>query len=467
MKHRIASVPIAQAWDRYEPSKDQPWNSARVAHLHRRAGFAASLEILERDLKNGPDAAVNRLLDGESRTADDLSPQEFDDRAEQMSRQLGSDLRSLQAVWLLRMIGSPRPLLERLTLFWHDHFATSFDKVNDANLMRQQNESLRKHALGGFEDLLIAMGKDAAMLVWLDASSNRKRKPNENYAREVMELFALGRGKYTEKDIQEAARAFTGRFVTSGEYHIIDSQHDDGSKTILGQTGAFDGDDVARILLKQPACAEFLCMKLALLFLTDSDPLFLELIAPLAKIFRDSGYQIRVAVETILRSRLFHDDSMRRRKIKGPVEFAVGLIRALKLVGPTVRLYDLAQSCEAMGQRLYAPPSVAGWDEGTAWINTTAMLVRSNLALALTGGGQLGRTSQGTEWQAKTGVKTAEDVAQFYMDLLVQDALSFEARTQVLKAAKSAGKTESQADLQAAAKATLAAIAASPEFQLA
>ena len=307
---------------------------------------------------------------------------------EAMAGQLApsADLARIQAIWLYRMIFTPHPLRERMTLFWHNHFATSDAKVQNPLLMQRQNDLLRSQALGDFRALVSAIGKDPAMLIWLDSTINRKAKPNENYAREVMELFTLGRGHYTEKDIQEAARAFTGWFVVRDEFQEVPRQHDGGPKTVLGQTGNFDGDDIPGILLEQPACAEFICRKLFRHFVSETDTPSDALIAPLAAAFRDSGYQIQEPVEMILRSNLFFDPSVRRRRVKRPVEFAVGTIRALEIVNPTVATAALAESCARMGQSLFAPPSVAGWDGGPGWINSTAMLARANLALGLLSG---------------------------------------------------------------------------------
>ena len=284
------------------------------------------------------------------------------------------------------MIFTGHPLRERMTLFWHNHFATSQTKVENAGLMQRQNNLLRTHALGDFKALLTAIGKDPAMLIWLDSTANRKAHPNENYAREVMELFTLGRGHYSEKDVQEAARAFTGWFVVRDRFREVPAQHDDGEKTVLGHTGKLRGDDLPPILLAQPACAEFLCGKLVREFISDVDPMPAPLIAPLAQGFRESGYDIRVPVETILRSNLFFSPEIRRRRVKSPVEFAIGTVRALEVLKPTVQADALAESCARMGQSLYAPPSVAGWEGGAAWANSTTMLSRANFALALLSG---------------------------------------------------------------------------------
>ena len=205
-----------------------------------------------------------------------------------------ADLARIQGIWLYRMIFTPHPLRERMTLFWHNHFATSNAKVQNPDLMQRQNDLLRSHALGDFRTLLSSIGKDPAMLIWLDSTVNKKAKPNENYAREVMELFTLGRGKYSEQDIREAARAFTGWFVVRDQFQEIGRQHDDGQKTILKHRGPWGGDDVPGILLAQPACAEFICRKLYGELVSETLPPSDALIAPLAQALRESRYQIEV-----------------------------------------------------------------------------------------------------------------------------------------------------------------------------
>jgi uncharacterized protein (DUF1800 family) len=412
-----------RAWSPYEPDAAQPWDRQAVAHLHRRAGFAAPWAVLERDLGEGPGPSLRRLLEGEPASGDGQPAAAFEARHDAMARSIGGsgNLPRLQAVWLHRMILTPHPLRERMTLFWHDHFATSNNKVGNPALMRRQNALLRQHALGDFGALLTSMAKDPAMLIWLDSATNRKTHPNENYAREVMELFTLGRGHYSEKDIQEAARAFTGFFVQGDRFRVVASQHDAGEKTILGKSGPFEGDDVARILLDQPACAEYVCGKLFRHFVSEVDEPSPALIAPLASAFRDQGYAIAVPVGMILRSRLFFDPAVRRRRVKSPVELTVGTVRALEILKPTVSSDALAEVNGRMGQGLYVPPSVAGWDGGPAWINTTTTLARTNFMLDLLGDDdRLGKRFDAAELAERHGASS--DVAGFYADLLVQDA---------------------------------------------
>jgi uncharacterized protein (DUF1800 family) len=452
--HPLMSDP-SRAWAPFEPGPGNPWDLAKVAHLHRRAGFAAPWPTLRRDLADGPEASVARLLDGGATAGDGSPAVEFETLADAMAAQLAPEagLTRLQGIWLYRMIFTPHPLRERMTLFWHNHFATSHAKVKNSGLMQRQNDLLRAHALGDFRSLIAAIGRDPAMRIWLDSTENRKAHPNENYAREVMELFTLGRGHYTEKDIREAARAFTGGFVIRDRFVDVAAQHDDGVKTVLGHSGRFRGDDLPAILLAQPACAEFLCGKLARHFVTDVDPLPESLVAPLAEAFRASDYDIRVPVKAILRSNLFFDPAVRRRRVKSPVEFAVGTVRALEVLKPTVPAEALATACGRMGQNLYAPPSVAGWDGGPAWANSTAMLARANLVLGLLSSDDpaLGKRCDVNALAARHGASTPSETTAFLLDLLVQDAFDRGLRARV--AAKGAKEA-----------ATL--ILTSPEYQL-
>jgi uncharacterized protein (DUF1800 family) len=454
----------ARAWAPYRPGPGAPWDLAAVGHLHRRAGFSPPWHLLQRDLAAGPDVAVNRLFAGEEAASDGSTPDEFSASMDAMATQLAvsSDVGRIRGAWLYRMIHTPHPLRERMTLFWHDHFATSDEKVHNPSLMQGQNALFREHALGDFGVLLRKIGRDPAMLLWLDAAANRKARPNENYAREVMELFALGRGQYTEVDIREAARAFTGWFVVRDAFRTVDAEHDDRPKTLFGKTGAFGGDDIPPILLDRPACASFVCNKLFRAFVSDVDPPTPALIEPLAAAFRESGYQVAAPLRMILGSTLFHDPSMHRRRVKGPVEFTVGLVRSLEVFRPTVGVDALAEACSLMGQALFAPPSVAGWEGGTAWVDTSTMLARANFALALLSAGDktLGGRCDPLALAQRAGAGPGPGIAGHFVALMAQDA--FDPRIAGRISAEVGGKDEA-----AAARDVVSRIAASPEYQLA
>src|SRR5262245_51742460 len=255
------------AWTHYQHTSKDPRDLRKVAHLHRRASFGATWAELQRDLKDGPAASVDRLLKPRAMSADE---KQVLDSLRQGVLDSG-DADRLKAWWLYRMLYDPDSLREKLTLFWHGHFATSNRKVQSIPQMLQQNELLRQQALGPFGDLLTGIIGDAAMLVWLDGAGSKKEKPNENFGREFLELFTLGIGHYAEQDIREAARAFTGWSVDGNKGKFSDKDHDSGNKTFLKKTGGWKAADIVRITLEQPACAEFLCRKLYRFFLNETD----------------------------------------------------------------------------------------------------------------------------------------------------------------------------------------------------
>ncbi len=239
-------------WTRYEPTPETPWNLRRVVHLHRRAGLATSWSEIQRDLAEGPDASIARLLDGKARPPGAPEPEEF----ERIATVLGdaavasSDIGRLRAWWFYRLLYSPDPLGERLTLMWHNHFATSNVKVNDPAAMRRQNESFRRLARAPFGKNLESALREPALLIWLDAPANRKGHPNENLGRELLELFSLGVGHFSETDVKETARALTGWTVVDEAFREAPARHDSEPKTILGKTGNWQGSDVVRIVAR-------------------------------------------------------------------------------------------------------------------------------------------------------------------------------------------------------------------------
>lgn len=372
-------------WVPYRPDASAPWDLARAWMLRRRAGFAATRAELERDVADGPGAAVARVLAGDCRS--DGVPADFARTAELLGDAacMASDSRRLQAWWLYRALFTPDPLLERLTLAWHDHFATSQLKVDDVAAMRRQNETFRRHARGPFGDLLRAMLRDPALLAWLDAPANREGRPNENLARELMELFTLGVGHYSEADVKEAARALTGRTVVEGRFRIRDDHHDDGEKTILGRTARFDGDQLADHLLGQPAVAGRLAWRLCGAFLGEGVADAAALGA-LADQLRRDDLHIGRAVETILRSTLFFSARNLHARVSDPVGFVVGTVRALEQFDPPPSTLLLAEWTGRLGQELFFPPNVGGWPAGRSWLTGRAIVARANFAVALAEG---------------------------------------------------------------------------------
>jgi uncharacterized protein (DUF1800 family) len=372
-------------WTRYRPTAAAPWDLARVWTLRRRAGFAATWNELRRDLDDGPDAAVSRVLAGSCRL--DGLEAEFPATAELLGDAAAGagDAGRLQAWWLYRMLFTPDPLVERLALLWHNHFATSQLKVEDLVAMKQQNDTFRRHARGPFGDLLRAMLRDPALLIWLDAPSNRKGKPNENLARELMELFTLGVGPYSERDVKEAARALTGATVNQGRYAFRADAHDDGAKTILGRTDRFDGDKLADRLLEHPVTSHRLAWRLCEAFLGEGvadEPAISEL----ARRLSDDGLHVGRAVECILRSELFHSERNRHARVVDPAGLVIGAVRGLERFDPPPSTLLLAEWTGRLGQELFFPPNVGGWPGGRGWLSGRTVVARANFAAALAEG---------------------------------------------------------------------------------
>jgi uncharacterized protein (DUF1800 family) len=360
------------AWAPYLPDANAPWNLRRVVHLHRRAGFAATWAEIQRDLKDGPAASIDRVLFGKVRAADG-----FDGAARLLADTAGEPER-LKAWWVYRMVFGPDPLGERLTLMWHNHFATSALKVRDVTAMRRQNELFRDLARAPFGQMLRGAVRDPALLVWLDAPANRKGHPNENLGRELMELFTLGIGHYSEADVKEAARALTGWGAGRG-YGDDPAAHDGGEKTILGRTGRWRADGLVRLLLDHPATAARLARRLCEEFLGEG-AVDAAAVEALAAGLRERDLDIGWAVATVLRSRAFFADANLGTRVLGPVEYVVGAARALEVTPST---FLLGYWAGQLGQDLFFPPNVGGWPGGRSWITARTMIGRAKYAAAL------------------------------------------------------------------------------------
>lgn len=378
-------------------AEDEPRN--RVAHLLRRATFGARPEELDAAVAAGYDATVERLVDlaradtgAGSVQAPTLTPPpaasdlpsdpEARRRAEQATRRTQrEETQKMVGWWLDRMVASTNPLRERLTHFWHDHFATSIEKVRQPELMYGQNQLFRAMGWGSFETLAVGVARDPAMLLWLDSNSNRKGSPNENFARELFELFTLGIGNYTEADIAEAARAFTGWQVVraTGAFRVAPSLHDEGTKTVLGQTANLGGDDVVRLACRQPACARFVVAKVWSHFtrpVGPDDPVVRDL-AP--------GFARDLDVARLMRAVFLHPEfsapASRTGLVKTPVEWAAGALRALGLV-PSGNGAPVVKGLASLGQVPFQPPSVGGWPANRYWLSSAFALARLSLAVA-------------------------------------------------------------------------------------
>jgi uncharacterized protein (DUF1800 family) len=439
-----------RAWAVYEPDGDRPWNLALAGHLYRRAAFGASWDQLQQALSDGPQRTIDKLVRPEGDVAG------FNRTYDEYEAATGS-IDQLQAWWLRRMLQSPHPLQEKMTLLWHGHFATNAEKVKNARLMREHVGLLRSQALGSFGTLLEGISQDPAVILWLGAEANRKARPNESLARTIMENFTLGPENCTEGDIREASRAFTGRFVLRSKLRYIAREYDGCTKQILGQQGNFTGEHVLRSILEQPATSQRLVRKLYRWLISETEQPHEALIRPLAESFaRD--YDVSKLVETMLRSNLFFSVAAYRRRIKNPVEFALGIVKALD---GTISTTQLAKDLADLGQNLYHPPTVNGWAGGQHWIDSAAMVGRENLAWAmLRGSDPYGKKLNPRAVAQRQGCSTFESAARFMLDLFLQgdvDPNVYEKLT----------RTAQEDDLEKRMRRFAHAAAMLPEFHLA
>ncbi|MBL8850926.1 MAG: DUF1800 domain-containing protein [Planctomycetaceae bacterium] len=403
----------------YSPTAARPWDLRRVVHLHKRAGFAADWNMIQRDLRDGPDVAMERLLAPQTGETGGTPFEELSRVICDAAVESGS-INRLKAWWLYRMLLGPDPLGERLTLMWHNHFATSFTKVEDVGLMRRQNDTFRRHARGAFGELLAASLHEPALLVWLDAEANRQEHPNENLAREMMELFSLGVGNYSETDIREAARALTGWTVNRGAFRLQDAMHDAGEKTIFGQTGAWTGDDAVRLLAEHPAVSGRIAFRICELLLGEGVATE-SMLAMLAAGLHEHDLSIGWAVATVLRSEEFFADANIGTRVTGPVEFVIGAARALELTAPPPSTLRLAEVTARLGQDLFAPPNVFGWTGGRAWLTSRNLISRANFTHDLIEGKLHPRWTafDAAAFAAAHGFTTAPERAAFFAQLLL------------------------------------------------
>ena len=369
---------------------------ALMAHLMRRAGFGATRDELEAAMANGYEATVEELL----------YPGDPNDLPQDVIRRYHTEQAELRlsdgaaANWMYRMITTQNPLEEKLALFWHSLFATGYVKLNQANALLNQIQMFRTYGLGNYATLLVELSKDPAMIIWLDNNDNHRDAINENYGRELLELFSMGIGNYTEDDIKECARAFTGWTLGNAEYmstrasrdsiwpysrinwhfQYRDYDHDEGEKTFLGETGNFNGQDIVEIIAKQEATARFVSARLFQFFAADEvDEDGEKVIEEMMKSYFDSGYEIRSVLRTLFNSDYFKSEKARWARVKGPVELVIGAVRmAGSYREPTPGIEQVARQAVYMGQGLLQPPSVEGWHEGIEWVDSGALVERVN-----------------------------------------------------------------------------------------
>jgi uncharacterized protein (DUF1800 family) len=366
------------------------WDARAAEHLLNRAAFGARPGEIEAAVAAGPEAVVDRLLtqraDTEApffepieeplpRELKELSPDDQKKAKREVAEKDRRQLLEYMGWWIDSMTRGDDPLLDRMTLFWHGLLTSSIDQVKRSYPMLQQNQLLRTNALGSYSDLLYGVAKDPAMLIFLNNNSNRKGNPNENLARELMELFSLGVGNYTEADIKEAARALTGRSTTrEGKYVYRPGLHDDGEKTVLGVKGKLDGDGLVKVILQQDACPRYVARKIITYFEgVEPEKARLE---QYATFLRKNEFKIQPFLRKLFLDPAFYRDEIVGARIQSPVEFMVSTSRRL---GTQVPAIILGSGAALLGQRLFAPPSVKGWDEGISWITTSSLMQRGNL----------------------------------------------------------------------------------------
>ena len=371
-----------------------------MAHLMRRAGFGATLQELEESQAKGYEATVEALLHPED------VPEWDDDLFRRYQPDLNSVMyfESAQAYWMYKMINSKRPLEEKIALFWHGLFATAYGKLNHAKGVVNQTDTFRRHGLGSFHNILMELSRDPAMIFWLDNKDNHKDAPNENYGRELLELFSMGIGNYTEDDVKNCARAFTGWTIANDEYMSVRASrdsiwpsgridwqfeyrpedHDDTEKKFLGRTGNFNGEDIIDIIAMRPATSWFIASKLYNYFVSDTPNE--EAIAFLAEEYRKSSGDIRSMMRGLFLSDYFKSEDVWYSRVKSPAELVVGTARlAGSYQSPRWDITNLASDANFMGQEILNPPTVEGWHTGTEWVDTGTLVERVNSSTLVIG----------------------------------------------------------------------------------
>ena len=432
---------------------------ALMAHLMRRAGFGAARDELESRAAKGYEATVGELLDPEAHGIPPLDESIIYRHNPGFELPGGNPIPG-QAHWMYRLINTPRPLEEKMVLFWHMVFATGNSKVDNCDQLQQQIATFRNHGMGGYRELLVDLAKDPAMIYWLDNNQNHKDAPNENWGRELLELFSMGQGNYTEKDVKEASRAFTGwtiaaklprfpfgRFPWTFEYRPDD--HDDGEKVFLGHRGRFNGEDIIDIIVRQPATTRFIARHLYNFFVADEvqvpswldvpprDPVAINIIG---ETLVSSGYDIRSALRVLFNSDFFKDESAWYAKVKNPVEVVAGTMR---LVGdhrsPQPEMAPIALEAAYQGQALLDPPSVEGWHTGREWIDSGSLVRRINFVADRVGNVNLPGMRSIVDRLATKEEMTAQELVEGCLDLLGPVRVEEDTRQELIAHAESDG----------------------------
>lgn len=506
--------PLLAAWK----TPGFEWNFRTAAHLLNRAGFGGSLAEIDALLQAGPEQAVIQLINLAA-SFDSLPPMHFGDLSGSYKGNLRDFKREMQGLsgeqkrayfeihrlaqeakfgelklwWLDRIVRTRRPLEEKMTLFFHGLFVSGNASVKNTYHLYLQNQLFRKHAVGNLQELVLAISKDPAMLEYLNNNENKKAHPNENYARELMELFTLGIGNYTEQDIKESARAFTGWSFLGETYVFNPFDHDNGTKTFLGHTGNWDGADIVRIIFEQPACARYFAMRLVRFFGVD-DPLSPEnapvttpMIDALAAHLRGNHFELVPTLMALFSSRWFYSQDVMRRQIKSPVQLVAGAMRQLSVNLSQPAPVD--NSLKLMSQELFNPPNVKGWDGGRSWISTSTLFARYNLpAYLVTGrlpaGGKQADPSKREDfadfssgWQpqldlAQASASTTDAVVDLYLKMLINDDIDPAKRIDLITQLNATGDARQHTfdptatDAEARLRTLVHLIMMMPEYQI-
>lgn len=464
------------------------FGETQARHLLNRAGFGGRPDEVRALAEKGLDAAVDSLvnfhtidvppvradafdrdivqpLSDDEREAlrrarterDEQAIERYRMRIEAQQRADRRQLAQMKQWWMRRFVESPRPLEEKLTLFWHSHFATAYRGIEDSYHLFLQNQLFRAHAAGNFADLCYGIIRDPAMLRYLNNDRNRRRAPNENLARELMELFTLGEGNgYTEDDIKEGARALTGYTFQDDDFIFRRDWHDSGLKRLFGETGTLDGDDFVRLILKQPAASQFICMKLYRYFVNDQ-PLPLKadaqaVVLEMARLLRRNGGELRPVFKALFRSRHFYEMRHVGGMIKSPVQLLVQTVRTLNLSASDIR--PLVNQSARLGQNLFHPPSVKGWEVGRAWITTSTLFTRQNAVSALIRRAQV------------RGLVAADDTPATVAVRLLKTMLSTYPHVEQVEAVTSLIASRGNQINAATVRGAMLLIATMPEYQL-
>ena len=469
----------------------------RIAHLMRRAGFGAARDQLDAFAARGYAAAVEQLLDqsAEERMGDDVIRRFHPELSGMMGPQASGEN------WLYRMATTTTPLREKAALFWHGIFATGYPKVIHGKALSDQIRMFRRYGLGSFRDLLLELSKDPAMIVWLDNQDNHKDAINENFGRELLELFSMGVGNYTERDIKECARAFTGWTLGNREYmelrsmrdsdwpygriswhfEFIEEDHDDGEKEFLGRRGRFNGDDIVDIICQQEATARFISRHMYSFFVADEPPVpewpytppaNPQAIDLLAQTYFDSGYDISAMLRALFNSDFFQSRESWYGKVKSPVELVAGVLRlTAEFDRPRKEILDRYQQAVFMGQYLNNPPSVEGWHQGTDWIDTGSLVERINFASQQLGNPQRPGVRAMIDRIEADGrpLGSAENLVDACLDQVGAIAVSEETRKELVNFASSVGMPAASGGLDEAGRQRVAGViqmvASTHEFQ--